>query len=1083
LVSLAKNKSKESSMLQPPGSARTKAYASNRRKTPELTPEDNLRQLQRTPPNKKCADCGTKLPQCVNLTIGTFICISCAGIHRELNNRVKSFGHSTFTQEEVDKLKTTDNDKINALWLARYNPHSDRMKPPQGNQNQQQLRAWIRRKYLDKAWYGGSSGGGSSGGSSSGTPKGRRPPPQQGSRPPPQQQRPGQPQATMVQIPPANQPPPQEDLLGFGGPSPAPANTNGDGWDAFGGSKQPSQAQGQDPFAQPSAPPAPQQNFANFGSPQPPPQQQQQQDPFAAPQQGQGNFASFPAPGGPPAPQQPQQQGQPQQFGNFANVGGNQQPQQAPAAPAPGQPQNMGQQIGGIQPQQQGQNNNFAAFPAPGAPATPQPPQQQMQQQPQGQPQQFGNFNNQQQMQQQPPPPGGPPHQQQMQQQQNTQQPQQFGNFGNNQQMMQQPPAPGAVPQAQQQNAQQAQQFGSFGGNNQQMMQQPPAPGVTPQAQQQNFGNNPQMMQQQPPAPGGSPQGQNMGGMPAQQPPNAFSQGGQQQPNVQPPQTQQGFGEFDQHQPPPPQMQQPGGPPQAQQQQSVQQMQQPPPPTGGPPQGQNMGGMPAQQPPNAFPQGGQQPNVQPPQTDMQSGFGAFDQLQQQPPPPQQMQMQQPQGASSMQQPMDISGPPQMAPEPTDSSVMSAPKDDPMDAFAHLSVGNDGAASAPAVASAPPGQPKASTNQGTLQTSKYSAEEIVCYKTNGDRSKAKILKVHLDDALEPFYTVKLGFGKEKQTDNAHLEKLNPLYEKLESTMLSLSSDQLAKVEQFIAQLPSSNPNQLKVPEAPTPAAAPTSMPTDQAIGSFGMPSAQSSSGVPTSVEPQSPGGMSHVSQLTQATSQVPTAQHGAGMGFSNGGGGGLATIPSPGSKGEQMTQNSINNSIGNTPPPPMIPQLQSQPPQQMMQMQPPQGQGMQQPFMGVGAPGSMPNGSQVQQPPTNMAQPGAQQFMGQGMPSQMQPQQNMMMQPQAVPPQGMNQMQQQQQQPQMNYASQQGQPGMMNGQQQAQPGMLSQVPPGQNPGMMGQQQMYGQPGQANQMGQPPQGTQPPMSPQGNPFDMY
>ena len=130
-------------MLQKPGSSsgRPRPQTSSRRKTQE-SPEDTLRQLQRLPPNKRCADCNSRLPQCVNLSIGSFVCISCAGIHRELNNRVKGIGHSTFTAEEVEQMKQTDNEKVNAVYLARYNPSQERMRMPQDNSNQQLLRAW-----------------------------------------------------------------------------------------------------------------------------------------------------------------------------------------------------------------------------------------------------------------------------------------------------------------------------------------------------------------------------------------------------------------------------------------------------------------------------------------------------------------------------------------------------------------------------------------------------------------------------------------------------------------------------------------------------------------------------------------------------------------------------------------------------------------------------------------------------------------------------------------------------------------------------------------------------------------------------
>eukprot|EP00980_Cylindrotheca_fusiformis_P001293 scaffold333_cov133-Cylindrotheca_fusiformis.AAC.19 len=54
-------------------------------------------------------------------------------------------------------------------------------------------------------------------------------------------------------------------------------------------------------------------------------------------------------------------------------------------------------------------------------------------------------------------------------------------------------------------------------------------------------------------------------------------------------------------------------------------------------------------------------------------------------------------------------------------------------------------------------------------SKYAEGQIVWYKYRGTKSKAKILKVHFDDDLEPFYDIQWN-DREKQTDDAHLEEL-------------------------------------------------------------------------------------------------------------------------------------------------------------------------------------------------------------------------------------------------------------------------------------------------------------------------
>ena len=96
------------------------------------------------------------------------------------------------------------------------------------------------------------------------------------------------------------------------------------------------------------------------------------------------------------------------------------------------------------------------------------------------------------------------------------------------------------------------------------------------------------------------------------------------------------------------------------------------------------------------------------------------------------------------------------------SVMGAPTTaDPMDAFAHLSLEPTDLASEQV---SEPVSSVAATEVSSDKPSgpKYKEKQIVAYKSNGKFSKAEIEKVHLDDALEPFYTIKMEFGKEKQT---------------------------------------------------------------------------------------------------------------------------------------------------------------------------------------------------------------------------------------------------------------------------------------------------------------------------------
>ena len=159
--------------------------------------------------------------------------------------------------------------------------------------------------------------------------------------------------------------------------------------------------------------------------------------------------------------------------------------------------------------------------------------------------------------------------------------------------------------------------------------------------------------------------------------------------------------------------------------------------------------------------------------------------------------------------MQVQPPPMAPPTPT----MEPVKEDPMDAFANLSVGGNsntyGSSNAAEGISgssfsmnqpAPiPNAPLAAekTEEKNVQ---YEAKQIVCYKSNGKRSKAQILKKHLDDELEPFYTIMLPYGKEKQTDNGHLEELPASFEEIEAQLLSFSEAQLQEVKKFLSGNP-------------------------------------------------------------------------------------------------------------------------------------------------------------------------------------------------------------------------------------------------------------------------------------------
>ncbi|NWR57225.1 SMAP2 protein, partial [Bucorvus abyssinicus] len=111
--------------------------------------------------NKYCADCQAKGPRWASWNIGVFICIRCAGIHRNLGvhiSRVKSVNLDQWTQEQIQCMQEMGNGKANRLYEA-YLPENFRR--PQTDQhpfflccwgNTEAVESFIRDKYEKKKY-------------------------------------------------------------------------------------------------------------------------------------------------------------------------------------------------------------------------------------------------------------------------------------------------------------------------------------------------------------------------------------------------------------------------------------------------------------------------------------------------------------------------------------------------------------------------------------------------------------------------------------------------------------------------------------------------------------------------------------------------------------------------------------------------------------------------------------------------------------------------------------------------------------------------------------------------------------------
>ncbi|XP_035477101.1 stromal membrane-associated protein 2 isoform X2 [Scophthalmus maximus] len=102
--------------------------------------------------NKFCADCESKGPRWASWNLGIFICIRCAGIHRNLGvhiSKVKSVNLDQWTQEQVQCVQEMGNTKAKRLYEAFLPECYQR---PETDQSAEIFirDKYDRKKYMDK---------------------------------------------------------------------------------------------------------------------------------------------------------------------------------------------------------------------------------------------------------------------------------------------------------------------------------------------------------------------------------------------------------------------------------------------------------------------------------------------------------------------------------------------------------------------------------------------------------------------------------------------------------------------------------------------------------------------------------------------------------------------------------------------------------------------------------------------------------------------------------------------------------------------------------------------------------------------
>ncbi|PHH62205.1 hypothetical protein CDD81_7332 [Ophiocordyceps australis] len=105
--------------------------------------------VQSVPGNNKCADCHMPNPAWASWSLGVFLCMRCAAIHRKLGthiSKVKSLSMDSWSNEQIDNMRKVGNVVSNQV----YNPENK--KPPvpiDADEADSAMERFIRQKYVN----------------------------------------------------------------------------------------------------------------------------------------------------------------------------------------------------------------------------------------------------------------------------------------------------------------------------------------------------------------------------------------------------------------------------------------------------------------------------------------------------------------------------------------------------------------------------------------------------------------------------------------------------------------------------------------------------------------------------------------------------------------------------------------------------------------------------------------------------------------------------------------------------------------------------------------------------------------------
>lgn len=116
--------------------------------------QEELALLLKEEENRYCADCDAKGPRWASWNLGVFLCIRCAGIHRNLGvhiSKVKSVNLDSWTAEQVASVRAMGNATARSVYEANLPEHFRR--PASDSATEAFIRAkYDAKRYIQKGW-------------------------------------------------------------------------------------------------------------------------------------------------------------------------------------------------------------------------------------------------------------------------------------------------------------------------------------------------------------------------------------------------------------------------------------------------------------------------------------------------------------------------------------------------------------------------------------------------------------------------------------------------------------------------------------------------------------------------------------------------------------------------------------------------------------------------------------------------------------------------------------------------------------------------------------------------------------------